>query len=55
MASIWQDIRFGLRMLRHGKGVTGAAATLFVSTMAAGLLPAWRATRYDPATILRRE
>jgi putative ABC transport system permease protein len=25
MASIWQDIRFGLRMLRHGKGVTAVA------------------------------
>jgi hypothetical protein len=25
MASIWQDIRFGFRMLRHGKGVTAVA------------------------------
>src|SRR5262245_7048762 len=25
MGSIWQDIRFGLRMLRHGKGVTAVA------------------------------
>jgi ABC-type lipoprotein release transport system permease subunit len=35
--------------------VIGAAITLFVSTLAASLLPAWRATRYDPAIILRRE
>jgi putative ABC transport system permease protein len=34
--------------------VIGAATTLFVSTLAASLLPAWRATRYDPAIILRR-
>jgi ABC-type antimicrobial peptide transport system permease subunit len=34
--------------------VIGAAITLFVSTLAASLLPAWRATRYDPAIILRR-
>ena len=35
--------------------VIGAATTLFLSTLAASLLPAWRATRYDPAIILRRE
>ncbi len=35
--------------------VIGAATTLFVSTLAASLLPAWRASRYDPAIILRRE
>ena len=35
--------------------VIGAATTLFVSTVAASLLPAWRATRYDPAIMLRRE
>ena len=32
-----------------------AATTLFVSTLSASLLPAWRATRFDPAIILRRE
>src|SRR5262245_7672623 len=25
MSSIWQDVRFGLRMLQHGKGVTAVA------------------------------
>ena len=35
--------------------VIGAATTLVVSTLAASLLPAWQATRYDPAIILRRE
>jgi ABC-type antimicrobial peptide transport system permease subunit len=39
----------------HSSLVIGAATTLFVSTLAASLLPVWRATRYDPATILRRE
>jgi predicted permease len=34
--------------------MVGVAATLFLSTLAASLLPAWRATRCDPASVLRR-
>ena len=35
--------------------VIAAAVTLFASTLAASVLPAWQATRFDPATILRRD
>jgi ABC-type lipoprotein release transport system permease subunit len=35
--------------------MVGVAATLFLSTLAASVLPAWRATRCDPASVLRRE
>jgi ABC-type lipoprotein release transport system permease subunit len=35
--------------------MVGVATTLFLSTLAASLLPAWRATRCDPASVLRRE
>ena len=35
--------------------MVGVATTLFLSTLAASVLPAWRATRCDPASVLRRE
>ena len=53
LETLWQDLRYGLRMLRRTPGFT-AAALLLVALLASSL-PARRAARLDPANALRTE
>jgi ABC-type lipoprotein release transport system permease subunit len=54
METLWQDVRLGFRTLTRAPFV-GVPLLLATMALAASYIPAFRATRIDPAVALRGE